>query len=291
MIIRKISTLFFLIILGMLLSLSSCEKYLEFDEEITDPKIVVNAMIHPDSVFKVHLSRSLSVIDNGELTSIENGTVEILNENGNLIETLTHNQFGEYRGILQPIAGQKYQLNVSANGYKSVFAEDYIPLLVNISNVDTAGVSNLDGYQELKLEISFQDIANIKNYYQIEIIRAQDFDGSIFENPTYLRADDLSTGNDPEYYRYIFFDDILFDGNLKTITVYTEDTRLYDTYIEVRLSSLSESAYKYAKSYQAFSNNFGFGNVFSQPVQVHSNIEKGLGIFAGVNISRKKITF
>ncbi len=288
---KKIKYQYLIVLISLSHFFTSCEKYLEFDEEIKEPKIVVNSIIHPDSVFKVHLSRSLSVIDNGDLTSIENGTVEIYNENGALIETLTHNQYGEYRGNLNPSEGQTYQLKVSAIGYESVSAIDYIPSLVNISNVDTTGVENIDGFKELKLEVSFQDPQNIQNYYQIEIIRTQIVNGDLFENPTFIRSDDLSTGNDPEYYKYIYFDDILFDGNLKTITIFTEDTREFDNFIEIRLSSLSESAYKYSKSYQAYSNNIGLGNVFAQPIQVHNNIENGFGIFGGVNISRKKVTF
>ena len=84
------------LILNILLisGLLSCEKYIDFDEDSTTSKIVLNAMIRPDTSFQVHLSRSLSVIDAGNLSSIANAIVAVYDDSGILVETLIEDSMG-----------------------------------------------------------------------------------------------------------------------------------------------------------------------------------------------------
>lgn len=274
----------------ILIGFSSCEKYIDFDEEIKQPKLVVNGIINPDSTFDIHISRSLSVIDGAELSVVENATVNILDENGSLYESLVYDSNGHYLGASMPQHNQAYTIEVSAPDFDPVSASTHIPDLIDLSSVDTMGVEDVNGLRELKLTITFQDMPNEENYYMLEVYAADIINGQIFLNPMFLRSDDVTLGLSQDGYSdQVFFSDELFDGTQKTLIIYVEDTRDYDDYIEVRLTSVTQDLERYYRTLNAYNDTYG--NPFSQPVQVFSNVEGGFGIFAGYEVSRKKITF
>lgn len=279
---------FFIYISAAVLLLTSCEKYIDFDTEVTEPKLVVNGVINPDSAFDIHISRSLSVIDNADLTIVEDATVTILDQNGAIYEILAYEYDGHYKGVLSPVHDEAYSIEVSAPEYETVTASTAIPSLVDLSNVDTLGVEDVNGYEELELTITFQDIPNESNYYMLEVYAADIVGGQIYLNPMYIRSDDVALGLE-DYTDQVVFSDELFDGDERTVVIYVEDTRAWDDFIEVRMTSITQELERYVRSHTAYERNFG--NPFSQPVQVFSNIEGGFGIFTGYQVSRKKITF
>lgn len=269
---------------------SSCEKYLDFDQEHMNSKIVLNSSMNTDSVFQVHLSRSLSVIDDGELTAIVNANVAVYDQNENLIENLTGLGNGFYEGVMQPDMNSFYKIVASAEGYEEVYAQDVIPYKVLIQQIDTLGVDNEIEGIDLKLTIHFDDTPNFKNHYKLEVFVGDNVSGSFYINPLAIRSDDLSLElNEEGYYKEVYFDDLLFDGNSKELIVYVEDTRQYDDFLEVHLTSMSESAYLYEKTYRAYQNTFG--NPFAQPVIVYNNVENGFGILKSEEKVVKEISF
>ena len=272
------------------LLLVSCEKYLEFDQEIKDSKIVVNAMFDGDSTYSVHLSNSLSVIDNADLTTIENGIVEVFDLNGNLIESLIHVGMGYYKGTLYPQTNEKYQVVSSAPGYKTVSAIDTMPPKSLIKNVDTAGVENEFNEKELRITLTFEDTPNVRNFYKLQIFGMDNVSGSIYGYPLAIRSDDVALGLSQDgYSNEILFDDVLFNGGDKTIVIYVEDTRDYDDFLEIRLTSLSESAFLYRETVKAYRESNG--NPFAQPVQVFNNILDGFGILGSQHTVIKEVSF
>ncbi|CAG5077753.1 DUF4249 domain-containing protein [Parvicella tangerina] len=280
----------FVYILLISLSFISCEKYIDFDAEVKQPKLVINGIINPDSTFDIHISRSLSVIDNAELSIVEDATVNILDENGGVYETLSYYYDGHYLGVQKPMNNQRYSIEVATPGFEDVSSSTAIPNLVSLSDVDTLGVEDVDGFKELELTITFQDIANEENFYMLEVFAADLVSGQVYLNPMSMRSDDVTLGLDENGYdTQVFFSDELFDGETKTLVVYVEDTRDYDDYIEIRMTSITQELERYARTQNAYENNYG--NPFAQPVQVYSNVEGGFGIFAGYQVSRKKITF
>jgi hypothetical protein len=67
----------------------SCTKVEDIvDFPIKDPKLTLNCYFHPDSVWAFSVSRSLSVIDNANLSMVTDATVKLY-ENNNLLATLT----------------------------------------------------------------------------------------------------------------------------------------------------------------------------------------------------------
>ncbi len=90
---------------------------------------------------------------------------------------------------------------------------------------------------------------------------------------------------------YFIFDDALFDGEKITFDISMnlyyfgihELNPLVDNKLIIRMYHLSKDYYLYKKTLDAY--NSSFGSMFTEPVQIYSNIKGGIGIFAGKNIS------
>jgi len=174
---------------------------------------------------------------------------------------------------------------------------------------DTTGYSYSTG---LDLRIRFKDAPNVKNYYRL-VLKAKSYytDGKVVENTVNSSSDDLVFGSNntdilgemSSYYLYNEFNDQLFDGKtyeLKTRAYFQKTKSIIkpntskpttigvDTITRqeliVVLQSISESYYHYLKTIAANQSGEDF---FSEPVQIYSNIQNGLGILGSYTSSSK----
>lgn len=262
------------------LFLFACEMVVEIDMPQYDSQLVVNSFFHSNNQFEVHISNSLGILDTGTFDNIENATIEIL-ENGQVISVLRHIRNGNYRSLrrVYASAGLTYSLRVEASGYESVSAFDAIPVAIPIISAtlkDSVYVGELDGtYAETT--IKFNDPASVNNFYVIEIYQWSSRNGNWYS--IFLSSIDPSVANDQVSSR-ILFSDVIFDGKIYDLKVYFSNYILtQNPMLFVRLNSISEAYYNYNKSFKLHQQNMG--NPFAEPVQVYTNIENGLGIFAG----------
>ena len=64
-------------IFSFFITLVSCEKVIPFTGETSQSKLVVNSLFDSENPWRVHVSYSLSVIDNGLLGDVKNASVVI----------------------------------------------------------------------------------------------------------------------------------------------------------------------------------------------------------------------
>ncbi len=284
-----------IVIIVTSLVLFGCTKYIEFDGETTRPKIVVNGFVSSNSPAIVHISKSLSVIDNARLTAIDNAEVNLYTGQGDFIETLElitdstiyfSGQAGYYRGTTALSSNQDYVLKVSAASYESVTATTNIPQynITQSSPPDTLSVMDID-YEGVRTTFTFHLVDNglEQNYYGIKVYGYAE--GGDMNEIYDLQTDDIIA--DKTYGAEILFTDNFFSGSTHNLPIklspyYYNDSNYnqikYDS-IAFVFSSYSRDFYLYKKSYASYQNVDEF---FSQPVQVYSNIENGLGVFGGV---------
>jgi|WetSurMetagenome_2_1015567.scaffolds.fasta_scaffold06212_2 hypothetical protein len=218
-----------------------------------------------------------------------------------------------------------YSIFISAPGFTEVAAKTTIPQTVPIISVDTNTVIiNYDKYTEQALEcnIKFKDPKGINNYYKIVLRRLgiyNEYDSlchcfkTMYQeksmhffcydlNAIYFRKSPNNPGsislekNDTEYWvNEVYLNDNTFDGltyELKVlIPIPIQDLAdmpgknkgSFKSKIYFNLYSINEDYYKYAKSYfiQVYKKN----DMFSEPSQVYSNIDKGFGIFSSSSSS------
>lgn len=274
--------------LFLILGAFACEKVIEFDGEVKKPKIVINALFNTEDTFKVHLSKSLSLIDNGNLESIEKADVKVLDDAGQLVSEPKHVFNGVFRDLdFKPNSNSSYRIEVSSDGYDDVSAEDKTPLGVEILSLDTQIVRSPDGFEEFEVTVKFKDPPG-DNLYMIDVLTRYEYDEFSRGNDQMwinTRDPNIENNSDPggAYWgQRLVFNDDNFEGKEYSFIFNMETYQLRDSFfsnVNVRLSSLSSAAYNYFLSLEKY--NLTYGNPFANPVQVYSNVENGFGIFGG----------
>ena len=108
---------------------------------------------------------------------------------------------------------------------------------------------------------------------------------AVVDNPdTKMRPEAISFTDEifnGSQYTFDFLIEEYYFGSSKSLSGdgYEDDETWEFESIYISMSRVSQEYYWYENSYQAYL--FSYDNMFSQPVQVYTNIENGLGIFAG----------
>ena len=215
-----------------------------------------------------------------------------------------------------PNAGSTYSIQVSHPDYKTAFATTRMPEELNFLSVELftdTTVSTLPhtGYYNTAFNIHFNDNPLEKNFYRTVLYNywgnvdlAKDYFGELslhttdsagavrlHSNDASLMYTDLGLSLDyPEYFfsgHHAMFDDDLFNGETKDLSFHVEydleQGCLWNDQQFLLMAVYNEDAYYYFKSI-AKSNSFLNTPINSEPVPIYSNIENGVGIFAGYSI-------
>jgi hypothetical protein len=282
----------FLYVLFLFALVSSCQKTIEFDGEVKDPKLVVNSIFNTEDTFRVHISNSLSLVDGASLRFIKNATVKLYDENDALVSTPLHTQNGYYMDeTFQFEENKQYRVEVERDGFNTITATDKIPATIQVSNVDTQKVVSSEGFEQAQVTVEFDDPEG-ENFYMVEVRMEYYYKWDSFEysgwETAYLNTLDPNiegnTGTGAYYNDKLILKDNNFDGNNYKLRFNVDQYLFENEYrnIEVRFYSLSESVFNYFTSVERYQNVQG--NPFATPVQVFSNVENGFGIFGGSSI-------
>ncbi|MBO4328967.1 MAG: DUF4249 family protein, partial [Bacteroidales bacterium] len=170
---------------------------------------------------------------------------------------------------------------------KAAVAETKMPLTPNVIRFDTIRVEETaDGDRTLYFALEIDDRAG-KDFYNLD--GREGLDDFTSSDPVFadfmniVDVDDLFGNND--YYgrgRYNLFNDAYFDGTRYTVSLktrfYSYDGQYYEPYI-IYVSQVDEAFYQYKKSYNLYHNNDdGLLGVFTEPTQVYSNVQNGVGV-------------
>lgn len=277
-------------------SFSSCEKEIDVDLPPYTPSLVVMSRIQPDSVFSVFLSNSVSILDGDEPEEVTDATVEILNADGQVIATLEDEEdIGFYRGgeLDKPRIGATYHLRIAAEDYPSVSASAICPEPVPILEVIRTDILGVDGAGRptRELTMTFQDDPAERNYYQLALYEADTAflfgDTSVFLTRIFFELANGNLTNRNSYEDGWMFTDDFFNGNEHTLRMEAEESVLGDSTanLYVFLATVSEDYYRYRLSAARLDEI----NPFSEPAQLHNNIEGGVGIFSGISVDKKVV--
>lgn len=198
----------------------------------------------------------------------------------------------------------------------SLIINDQIPK-VNYWYTDTNWTIDTIGwvrYCTVKCKLTFSDPPNEENFYRLVLYTKEG--GGPFELFTqYIRFDKADvvfgeTGqaeglfDEMEYNRYGIFTDELFDGKNYPLTFSFQtalewdvdstgnevfpDPNVMENPVElyINLQSLSKSYYLYLVT----SSSYNEGDLFAEPVQIHSNIEGGIGLLGNYAHSTMKLS-
>jgi hypothetical protein len=275
----------------------SCSLVVDVDVPIQEPRLTVNSLFTPDSVWSVALNNSRNILDKETFFMPRTvSEVVILDESENIISTLHQNGFGVYRSAEKPEEGKTYYIRISSPNQNSVTARGAIPKPVSILSIKTDTIiteKDFGPHQVVVTEIRLKDPANETNYYRFnlytklvhEYIR-YDTQETVRDTTTFI----LGLGEDsPELLEGTLPQSIISDTkfNGKEVTIRLMPFLPYYGYTVVEaaivIHSLSEEYFKYMTTLELQHNTDG--DPFAQPVKVFNNINNGFGIFAGYSSS------
>ena len=281
------------------LIIAACTTVVDFDIPQNKPKVVVNALFSPDSVWRIQISRSNSILDNrlgSFFDPVGDAVVTILDQNNQFVESITG--FSDkyfrysYKGKTKPLPGQSYTIQVDVKDEPNIKALNKVPTLAPITSVEIDSSRFISDREPIEMDITFKDPGGEKNYYTVKVIGDSYYipnkDTVWVTREIYVVLVDPSLNEEfKESDRFI--NDNLFNGknynlHLKLFSQpYWGPQSPVTVHARVILVSISEEYYKYftTKNLQDYTN----GDPFAQPVQVFSNVENGLGIFAGYSSS------
>lgn len=173
---------------------------------------------------------------------------------------------------------------------------------------DTLSVMTL---KKISFRIKFKDEGAGRNYYRL-LVRKRTYRDNVATEVYLTNFEDIVFGNQQSdmesmfefsrnNYNYDTFTDDLFNGKeyeLKFSNTMTTDQKDYNGYYSgfrkeerntyfIYLQQISADYYLYARSSAAASNLSG--NPFVEPIQIHSNIQNGIGVLGSYTSSEPRI--
>ena len=205
----------------------SCTKVIDFEGDTPAQMLVMNCIVNPDSVVRVHLSKSKFFLSSSDgFQNVENAQV-FLTINGSPNVLLNHRSEGVYESITKLSPNDLVLITATAPNLKSVSASVLIQPQVTILDIDTTQVNladripiyatndfysqNIDTsiigygyYREVRLKIKFQDNVKERNFYRVNASQlSRNATGKALQGTQY-------------YYNFgVDYDDVVFGNNAK----------------------------------------------------------------------------
>ncbi|ASB50028.1 DUF4249 domain-containing protein [Alkalitalea saponilacus] len=301
----------FILALAFIAVISSCESDLEIDMDEGGGRLTLFSFLIPDSVFTVHLSKSVNHSSVDFFERVYDGYVTVVRNNV-VVDSFAYpyrDLWAQRPGIpIQP--GDHFELRAGdASGYR-VSGSTVIPEVVSISRIDTTRSAIMDpanpGFSYIQCEIVFYDPESVDNYYQLVVLKdlwTKTDHGLIHEHRkvSFLKDDPIFYIRDQEGsllggidFRGTF-SDYLINGKEYQLSI-----RLPASYVQppelgqkrkltFLLLNQSRDYFNYLRSRVVAEYNYDLPIV--DPIKIYSNIEDGLGIIGGISVGTDSLVF
>ena len=315
-------TTLYILLLSLITFLSSCEKIIEFEGEITNSKITVNAVATPDTVFVAGISSELFFTDVIPEKSWESLYPDFVLEiaeatitvNGRDTYPMQYNPESlNYESTYIPAEGDEILLNVSAPDLEPVQSVAVVPEKGKLEILSTEvlysenymafddwmDIAALDTIMRITAKIS--DPPGETNFYRLKV-RSIGFRPDGTGHAGYVMSDVFSSADvifrDEHLVKRYWgwpagfsnvFDDHLFDGKEYTFTIESRMRWGSDQHVVVELQSITRELYNYLKSVMLY--RITDQDSYTESIQIYSNVNGGYGILGAVNGEKHVLYF
>ena len=299
-----------LFVLIIMVGLTACEKEILYDDIAPEPLLVMNGIQHvgeparlcvEKSSFYINSETDFRVKDvhvdlyvNGafkEALQVRDSmimeTYTIVTEEGMEEHERPRYAFNYCEGEYILCEGDALRLEVSSSEFDDVaVAETTIPYAPNVVSFDTIRVETSDdGLSTVYLSLKIDDPAgnDYYNLYPQEGLTNFTTSDPVFTDfMNIVHVDDLFGGND--YYgrgAYNMFNDTYFDGTQYAInmnsTVYGDGSYYYQPLV-MEVTKVDYALYQFKKTYSDYDYADDLLSLFTEPIQVYSNVQNGAGV-------------
>lgn len=310
-----------LIVLFLVVAALSCEKIIDEDIKIKEPKLTLNVFLNPDSLFSVSVTQSISILLNDTIIYVPNASVKIF-ENGTFIEELAYNYITKLysSNSRKPSDGNDYRIEVSATGFPTATADVHIPVPVDIASIDTFMKQNESSFygrpMVFVVKTTVSNPSNEENFYIFYLerppfIKSPSVDFRFFSEHILinnviieLTSDKLfidywnggnnqGIGTSEERYldgNYFALSDKAFNGKSTSFefevqnnnNIFGDDSIVY----EMKVLSVNKDYFTFIISESQYNEG---GDPFTELASVYSNVKGGYGIVFGSSSSSRRI--
>ena len=298
------NTFTFLIIL-LVCSCVDLETEVELDVPDHEPVLVLNSNSNNQSEIKLFISHSIDAFGDMVPSCISDANV-LLFENEIFVDSLfpdfqdpSYFSFIKdrvedsilvyyYKSDIIPSLNNSYNLEVNHPVYPSVSASTRVPIGVDINLLQTTDSEFI--------KFNFYDEPSQTNYYELKVYveGTKEYNGEIvtYRERLEFGSNDLSFPGDIPFDGYTFygrkviFDDALFNGTQKQISIEIVDEEYIPNStdsIYFEFTELSTEAYNYYSSRNSQIEDGAVGIFGGEVIPVYSNVENGLGVFISFN--------
>ncbi len=219
-----------LISITTVIVITSCEEVIDIDLNYDDPAFVVEALIYPDSVCSVRLTRTVSFFTLEEPDIIDNAIITISDETSS--EELQYSGDGYYTGnSITGAEDSNYEIEIIHDGI-TYTGESYMPEKTNIVSLsfdkyETHSTLNPLGETVFTIICEFNDDPDTDNFYMIKYLE----DGEMIESNYFMLTEYDAIGGT-----------FSIEGNIIT---FSESIFYEGGEVEVQLFSIDEPVYNY----------------------------------------------
>lgn len=273
----------------MVLICFACEVDYSFNEKDFKPRVVVNALITPQEPFAVQLHWSRSYSAESGFSPVEEAEIRLYEDNAEVVRC-TANPTGTTQTTFQATAGRSYRLVVTVPGYGDLSAQTTIPAAPTATfsfalqkgwyrHFDVADLSAGTDAKAIWIRGTERNDNGEKDIYAFHTtsLFVDQVNGS---NDAY-ESDEKGSTIDFEHFLRIPRENLRAAFPLRFSTFGAAENR--HTF---QVISASDSYDRYMRSLYKHDLNTGESaqeNPFIEQITVYSNIDNGLGIFAGYN--------
>ncbi len=296
-------------------ALFGCESII--DVEIPggyESQLVVTSHFSSDSLWAVEVGKSIPLRDDSHPNDLKLSNARIIiNGEDAFRDSLHQIDFGLYQTSqnYRPINGINYTVEVTVDGFPVVTASSRAPSL-NSALLDMKLVPQEDSStpDQYKLRIRLVDQPG-DNYYKLNLYQAVpvcrdttgsqryeddpnyslDYDFLIFQSKApsfheFIEAvDDPTVPDIEDEFGTAYFSDQLFDSTTREFEIIFEPMTLksVNPYLMLKLTAFSNESFAYERSLELHQLFIEIPNLLqtSNRLTVYTNVENGLGIFAG----------
>lgn len=267
----------------------ACEVDYSFNEKEFKPRVVVNALLTPQEPFTVKLHWSRSYSAESGFSPVADAEIRLYEDNAEVVRC-TANPTGTTQTTFQATAGRSYRLLVSVPGYGVLSAQTTIPAAPTATfsfalqkgwyrHFDVADLSAGTDAKAIWIRGTERDNNGEKDIYAFHTtsLFVDQVNGS---NDAY-ESDEKGSTIDFEHFLRIPRENLGAAFPLRFSTFGAAENR--HTF---HVISASDSYDRYMRSRYKHDLNTGESaqeNPFIEQITVYSNIDNGLGIFAGYN--------
>ena len=289
-----------------ILLLTGCSKQIEFTGDETESMIVLIAAPEADSLVSVRLTYSRFFLSQEPFRTIDGASLQTEVNGQPSGATFMQDSNQTYRSDLALREGDTLTLVVRSPDGKSATAGCRMPVRPAVENLTMEsevllnptyyGYGTLFFSQDIDFSLVLDDPAGKSNYYMVQAYVVDSATGErrdcnvsiddnlLFEGNETEEVFDLGMSVDYSYGEKVLFTDDRIDGQRHTvrgtiINAYGEES----ANIHVVVSTLSRDTYLYWVTLRAQQETGGEMGLFSEPVQIHTNVQGGIGILGAMS--------